>query len=302
MKKAIFIYNPNSGKKTRKKLKVVTNFSRIEKIFNEYDYEVRFIETMYPNHAKEIVINIENVDLVVSLGGDGTFNEVVSGNLKRTNPLVMAHIPYGTTNDIGTMFGLNKNIYNNLDLLLSGKVKNIDIGLINDESFVYVAGFGKFLNVPYETSRKMKKKVGYFAYLISGIKDFLFNKTPLYELEYEVDGEKYHGLYSFALVSNANRIAGINNFYKNVKLDDNKLEVLFCNLRNKQEVVKSLFYSKTTDITKISGIYFHKCSSLKIRFIDRLKKPWCLDGEKLDYTVAEYDIRITNKLKIITHN
>ena len=116
MKKAIFIYNPNSGKKTRKKLKVVTNFSRIEKIFNEYDYEVRFIETMYPNHAKEIVRNIEDVDLVVSLGGDGTFNEVVSGNLKRANPLIMAHIPYGTTNDIGTMFGLNKNIVANLEL------------------------------------------------------------------------------------------------------------------------------------------------------------------------------------------
>lgn len=299
MKKALFIYNPNSGKKTKKKIKVVANFNKIKNIFNEYNYEVEFMETNYAGHAKEIVATANYFDLVVSLGGDGTFNEVVTGNLKRKNYLVMAHIPYGTTNDIGTMFGLNKNIYNNLELLLSGKEKNVDIGLINDRPFVYVAGFGKFLNVPYETSRKMKKKVGYFAYLINAIKDFLFNKTPLYELEYEIDGEKYHGLYSFALISNANRIAGINNFYKNVKLDDNELEILFCNLKNKQEVIRSLFYSKTTDITKISGIYFHKCSSLKIKFIDKLKKPWCLDGEKLDYISDEYNIKITNELKML---
>ena len=42
----------------------------------------------------------------------------------------------------------------------------------------------------------------------------------VYDLTYEIDGEKQRGLYSFALISNANRIAGIKNFYKDVRLDD----------------------------------------------------------------------------------
>lgn len=302
MKKAVFIYNPNSGKKTFRKNKIVTDFKKIEKIFSSYQYDVDFIKTKYSGHAKEIVKDLENADLVVSLGGDGTFNEVVSGNLLRTDNLVVSHLPYGTTNDIGAMFGLGKNIYKNLKLLLSGQERQIDICLVNGEPFVYVAGFGKFMNIPYETKRDLKKKIGYTAYVVNAIEEFLFNKTPLYEMSYEVDGEKYHGLYSFALISNASRIAGINNFYKNVTLNDGKFEVLLCNLEKKQDIIKSLIYLRTSDITKVPGFYFHKTDHLKIKFIDKLKKPWCLDGEKMDENVQDYDVTITSKVKTLVPN
>ena len=302
MKKAVFIYNPNSGKKNFRRNKIVTDFKKIEKIFNSYEYEVVFMKTKYAGHAKEIVSEVETVDLVVSLGGDGTFNEVVTGNLKRKDNLVLSHLPSGTTNDIGAMFGLGKNIYKNLHLLLSGQERKIDICLVNNQPFVYVAGFGKFMNIPYETKRNLKKKIGYFAYLVNGAEDFLFNKTPLYEVTYEVDGEKYHGLYSFALISNASRIAGIKNFYKNVTLNDGKFEVLLCNLKKKQDIIKSLIYLKTSDITKVPGFYFHKTDHLKIKFIDKLKKPWCLDGEKMDGDIQEYDVTITNKIRMLVPN
>lgn len=282
MKKAIFIYNPNSGKKTKKKIKNIADFKKIESIFKKYNYEVRFIETEYAGHAKEIIKTLDKADLVVSLGGDGTFNEIVSGNMKRKDKLLVTHVPYGTTNDIGNMFGLGKNLYKNLELLLSGEERNLDLCFVNGEPFIYVAGFGKFLNIPYETDSKLKKKIGYPAYILGGIKDFFFNQTPLYEIEYKVDGEVYHGLYSLALISNATRIAGIKNFYKNVRLNDGKFEVLFCNLKTKQEIIKSLFYFRTNDITKVPGLYCHKTDYMKITFIDRLKKPWCIDGEKLN--------------------
>ena len=63
-----------------------------------------------------------------------------------------------------------------------------------------------------------------------------FQKTKLYDLEYEVNGETYRGLYSFILISNANRIAGINNFHKDVKLDDNMIEVQTVDTSNNKYV------------------------------------------------------------------
>lgn len=299
MKKAVFIYNPNSGKKSFHKNKVITDFDKIESIFNSYQYEVSFIKTKYAGHAKEIVAELKDIDLVVSLGGDGTFNEVVTGNLNRKEKIVIAHLPCGTTNDIGTMFGLGKNLYKNLHLLLSGQEREVDICLVNNEPFVYVAGFGKFMNIPYETKSNLKKKIGYIAYLVNGVEDFIFNKTPLYEIVYEVNGEKYHGLYSLALVSNATRIAGINDFYKDVNLNDGKFEVLFCNLKKKQDIIKSLIYLRTSDITKVPGFYFHKTNHLKIKFIDRLKKPWCLDGEKMKENHQDYEITITKNIRML---
>ncbi len=293
MKKCVIIYNPNSGKKNKKPFLI-----EFGKILNDYQYESEIIFTEYKGHAREITSSLEDVDLVISIGGDGTFNEVVAGNFDRNERLLLAHIPQGTTNDIGSMFGYGRNTLNNLKELLKGEERGIDIGLVNNHPFVYVAGFGKFMTVPYETPRIMKEKYGYLAYLFEGIKSF-HQKTHLYELTYTVDNETYKGLYSFILISNANRIAGINNFYRDVKLDDNKFEVLFCSVKSKKDIIKSLYYLKTMDITKVPGFYFHKTDNLKITFSEPLKQGWCVDGEELDKKKTNYDIRIEPNVKIL---
>jgi len=294
MKKCVVIYNPNSGKKIKE------NFmEEFVKILYDNDYDVNLIYTEYKYHALELIKDVDDdTDLLISLGGDGTFNEIVTGNLKRKKPLLLAHIPIGTTNDIGVMFGYSKNIIGNLKSLLKGEVKGIDICVINDRPFVYVAGFGKFTNIPYETTNEMKKKWGYLAYLINGVKDF-FNKTSLYDITYKVNDEIYKGLYSFGIISNANRIGGINNFYKDVKLDDDQFEVLFCSLSKKKDILRSLINLKTNNITKVPGLYFHKTNELIVKFNKKPKKNWCIDGEELIEAKKEYNIKIIKDVKIM---
>lgn len=233
MKKCLVVYNPNSGKYNKE-----VTLPKIEKILNEYDYSVIIEKTKYKGDATSIVANIDKCDLVVSIGGDGTFNEVMTGNFMRKDRIVLCHLPSGTTNDVGAMWGYGKNMLNNLKLALNGKVKRIDICTINDKPFVYSAGFGKFMNIPYETPRELKKRIGHLAYIREGARDF-FRKVKLYDITYEVDNEKYRGLFSFALITNANRVAGINNFYKDIKLDDNKFEVLLCNITKLKDIVKT---------------------------------------------------------------
>ena len=89
MKKAIVIFNPKSGltKKIDKNLE-----NSIKKVFLQYDYEVEIIFTQYKGHAETLMMELDNsIDLVMSFGGDGTFNEVITGNVqkslsKRINP------------------------------------------------------------------------------------------------------------------------------------------------------------------------------------------------------------------------
>lgn len=297
MKKCVVIYNPNSGKKNKDIF-----LKQYKQILENNDYEVTTFFTKYHGHAIEIVENLDNPDLVISVGGDGTFNEVMTGNFKRKKKVLLAHIPLGTTNDIGSMFGYTKNPISNLKLIMnSGVVKKIDICTLNGEPFVYVAGFGKFMNVPYETSRDLKKKYGYLAYILEGAKSFRA-KTNLYDITYEIDGEVYRGLYSFMIASNANRIAGVNNFFKDIKLDDDRFEVLFCNLSTKKDIIKSLYYLKMHDITKVPGFYFHKTNNLKITFNDLNRKKWCIDGEKYEENTNTFDIRVVSGIQIMLPN
>lgn len=293
MKKCLVVYNPNSGKYNKE-----VTLPKIEKILNEYDYSVIIEKTKYKGDATSIVANINKCDLVVSIGGDGTFNEVMTGNFMRKDRIVLCHLPSGTTNDVGAMWGYGKNMLNNLKLALNGKVKRIDICTINDKPFVYSAGFGKFMNIPYETPRELKKRIGHLAYIREGARDF-FRKVKLYDITYEVDNEKYRGLFSFALITNANRVAGINNFYKDIKLDDNKFEVLLCNITKLKDIVKTLYFFALYDASKIPGFYFYQTDNIKIKFNSPLKKPLCIDGESFDDMSGSYNIKIDHNVYVL---
>lgn len=293
MKKCLVVYNPNSGKYNKE-----VTLPKIEKILNEYDYSVIIEKTKYKGDATSIVANIDKCDLVVSIGGDGTFNEVMTGNFMRKDRIVLCHLPSGTTNDVGAMWGYGKNMLNNLKLALNGKVKRIDICTINDKPFVYSAGFGKFMNIPYETPRELKKRIGHLAYIREGARDF-FRKVKLYDITYEVDNEKYRVLFSFALITNANRVAGINNFYKEIKLDDNKFEVLLCNITKLKDIIKTLYFFALYDASKIPGFYFYQTDNIKIKFNSPLKKPLCIDGESFDDMSGSYNIKIDHDVYVL---
>ena len=114
MKKCTILCNPNSG--SNNKDKIINDFT---KLLKENNYEANVIYTKYSGHAKEIVKDLKNTDLLISLGGDGTFNEVVTGNMQREEKLLLSHIPLGTANDLGAMFGMGKDPVNNLKLILN---------------------------------------------------------------------------------------------------------------------------------------------------------------------------------------
>ena len=170
MKKCVVVINPTSGHGLNERLA-----SRIEEVLREFRYKSDIYITEYAGHAEEIVLEAD-CDLLISVGGDGTFYEVMNGNFKRKKQLLLSHIPVGTTNDIGHMYGLGKDIITNLKDILSGVVKKVDICSINGRSFVYVASFGKFMEIPYETPQKLKHRIGHAAYLMSGTKE-VFKRT-----------------------------------------------------------------------------------------------------------------------------
>lgn len=296
MKTCALICNTESGKGITK-----SEIKKIVKTIEKYDYSVQLYVTLKNGDAKEYILNLKDVDLVLSIGGDGTFNEIVTGNMLREKRLLVSHIPVGTTNDIGNMLGLGKNLVKNVTSILEGSVKQVDLGLINNKPFAYVAGFGKFIDVTYDTPRKKKKAFGYLAYIASGVKEF-FQRTKLYEVEYEVNGETYRGFYSLILISNANRIAGFNNIYRNIKLDDGKFEIMFCNISKKKYLIKTMLLILKTGITNVPGVYCYTSDKIKIKFLEGHRSYWTIDGEKLKDQSENYDIKIDKSLYMLLPN
>lgn len=279
--------NPESGKvKDKQKVKNVYD------ILRKYDYDGEIRYTKKIGDAAEIVESLDSsVDLVISCGGDGTLNEVVSGNLKREKKITLANLPLGTTNDVGNMYGLNGSMLSNLELLLKGKPKKIDVIKINGNPFVYVACLGDYIDMTYNTPRELKKKYGRIAYIIYGIKQ-LKNKIHTYNIKYTINNEVHEGRYSFIFITNSSRIAGMDDIYYDIKLNDNKFEVALASVDRKKDMLKLLVMSQTRDIKDIPGVTYYQTDNLELEFIDPPKTSWCIDGEELKTSKVNFKFEI----------
>lgn len=286
MKRCVIIYNPESGYKKNK-----VNIDIAKKILSDNDYEVLFMKTTKRGDAKEFVKKLNNCDLVIVAGGDGTLNEAISGNIERKEKLLMSHLPVGTVTDVGKLYGFTKNTEKDLKLMLSGEVKNIDVGLINKHPFIYVACFGNFTNVSYETPRKLKRMFGKFGYILFALKS-IGQKIKRYHIKYEVDGISDEGDFSFIFITNSSRVAGLNNIYNDVKLDDNKFEIALCDVKTKRNLIKTFYEIRTKDIKDIPNIKYFKTDNLKLVFDKIPTSSWCIDGEELAHENNEFIINI----------
>ena len=285
MMKCVIIYNPNSGKLTNR-----NDVKKIYKLLDNYGYETEIIYTEYKGHAKKIMHDLKNVDLVLCAGGDGTLNEVITGNIERKKPILLGQVPLGSMNDVAHMYGMTSNTVRNISMLLNGAQKNIDVCMLNDNTFIYVACLGAFVDISYATPRKLKEKFGKLAYVIYGIKQ-LKQKLQFYNIKYTIDGVEYEGRYSFIFITNSNRVAGVNNIYDDVKHDDNKFEVLFCDIKNYFDILKAVHYLKRRELHNIPVFKYYKTDNIKLEF-DEVPPSWCIDGDELEHDSKTFEIKV----------
>ncbi|MDD5888477.1 MAG: diacylglycerol kinase family lipid kinase [bacterium] len=294
MRKCVIIMNPESGK-----VKNIGGKRNFYDILRKYDYDAEIKYTTKAKDATNIVKELPNdIDLVISAGGDGTLNEVVTGNLARTKKLTIANLPMGTTNDVASMYGLNSNYLNNLELLLTGKVKNVDICYVNETPFVYVACLGDYIDMAYNTPRELKKKYGKIAYIIYGLKQ-LRNKINSYNIKYKIDNKEYTSKASFIFITNSSRVAGVNDIYYNIKLDDKKFEVAIADVENKKEMLKLFVKIFNMDIKDVPGITYYQTDNFELEFLDPPKTSWCIDGEELQDNSVKFNFKVDNSIKML---
>ena len=183
MKKALFIYNPNAGKGLLK-----PKLSDIIDIIVKAGYEVVVYPTQkYKDAYYKVKTFTEEYDRVICSGGDGTLDEVVTGMMKREKKIPVGYIPTGTTNDFASSLHIPKNLLQAASTAAGGKEFPCDIGRFNGDVFVYIAAFGLFTDVSYETKQEMKNVLGHLAYVLEGATRIF--DIPSYKLKVTHDGE-----------------------------------------------------------------------------------------------------------------
>ncbi len=167
MKRMLFFINPNAGH-----AEIRSTLMEVLGIFSDGGYEITVHMTSGPRDlTRQIAARGAQYDLIVCTGGDGTLNEAVSGLMALPKPdrPPLGYIPGGTVNDVASTLGLSKDTIKAAQQIVSGHPYPLDIGKFGDDRFfTYVAAFGIFTDVPYETPQEDKRIFGRLAYLMNG--------------------------------------------------------------------------------------------------------------------------------------
>lgn len=269
-KRVLVIYNPCSGSNiARKGTKHFYNY------FPSDRFDLKIVITKGKNDARSIAFeNKNNFDLIVSAGGDGTFNEVINGIMPDLVPI--AYYPNGTTNDTAKTIGVSSRIEDIVSLIESENIENLDVGNMNDKYFFCTASFGFGSNASLKTKQSLKNAFGHFAYIVSGVKnagDIKPVKTKI-----SLDNETFNGEFVFGAVVNTISVGGIFNVSENdFKLNDGKFEVVLVpKIKSMIEIPRLLALLRQQKFDN-HHVIIKKCS--KIVFDCNREIPWLLDGE-----------------------
>ena len=290
-KKVLVLINPNSGKKNSKEsvLDALNVFSA-----NNYQMEI-YLSQKPMDVTRYIEENGERFDVVAVFGGDGTLNEATNGLMKLKHKPVISYFPTGTMNDFGTNFGLTNDMKQCANIACAGHIESFDVGKINSRYFNYVAGFGAFCNVSYETKQELKKQIGNLAYIIKAIHE-IPNLHP-YHVKMNLDGKVFEKNLMFGLIINGNRVAG----FEMVEQADNTFKdglfdiILVEHTPNPLELYN---YPLGVLHPELNMKYVERYQAKSIIIESQEKLAWTLDGEEGEETLVASIENISQTLQI----
>ena len=214
--------------------------------------------------------------MIVCSGGDGTLDEVVTGIMEAESSVPIGYIPAGSTNDFANSLFMPKNMTKVAEMIMEEELYHCDIGRFNQKTFAYVAAFGLFTDVSYETSQDLKNVLGHVAYVLEGVKRLFDIKS--YHMKVTSDEVQAEDDFIVGMITNSRSVGGFKNLTgKNVDMNDGLFEVtLIVHPKNPlqlQEIITALVMAEdNTDL-----IYSFKTKKLTIESDEEV--PWTLDGE-----------------------
>ncbi|MCR4708117.1 MAG: YegS/Rv2252/BmrU family lipid kinase [Clostridiales bacterium] len=217
-------------------------------------------------------------DIIVCYGGDGTLSRTIDSYVRLGMTRPIGYLPAGSTNDFARSLGLPGESVRGARAIARGKVFRYDLGVFNDSFFNYVAAFGAFTKVSYETNQAFKNILGYAAYVLSALFAVGEAMNVRCPMVIEHDGKKEEGSFIFGSVSNSTSVAGFRVPYdKEARMDDGLFEVLL--IRAPENIVDFTAVLGCLASGNLTNPYIELFQTDDLVIHSKSKAAWTLDGE-----------------------
>ncbi len=290
-RKLLVILNPVAGQGD-----FSTTRSRIEQHFQDAGCSIEIRETEGEGDALTWAREATGFDFIVVGGGDGTVMEAMTGMIKNPSPVPLAQIPLGTANLLTRAFAIPGEIDQALELITGDTdgdseavIVKIDVGHLRDHDryFAIVAGAGWDANLIADASREMKNRLGFLAYVVTGIKHLFGLRTS--RIEIDVDGEIHRGRANSVMVINVGEIHGTGiAIGENVSPHDGKLDLAIASPRSLLELLRILWRLVTRRFGNSGELRYFSASRIRVQARPPMKLE--IDGDVIGETPFDVEV------------
>jgi len=252
------------------------------------DFELR--ETEGDGDALKWAKQADGFALIMVAGGDGTVMEAMSGMIENPRPVPLAQLPLGTANLLARALSIPTKLKAALELATSaGVTVNMDVGYLvsHKRHFAIIAGSGWDAMLINDATRKMKDKLGFFAYVISGIKNLFTLRSS--QIRIEIDEQVQNFRADSVAVINVGEIHGSGiAIGEEVSPHDGKLDLAIASTRGSLGIFRLLWQILTKNFKNSSELKFFTASRIKVSAKPPLKLE--IDGEVIGETPFEAEV------------
>ena len=223
--KGLFIINPSSGKQN---IDSMLREIMATLILIKFVPMLMFFYTKGKDDAKNRAAELKpgDYDFIVSVGGDGTLNEVTNGLILSESNIPMAIISAGTVNDFATYMKLPQTADGFCQMIKDFQTKKVDVGRVNNEYFINVLAAGMLTDIAYKVPKDKKAVLGKMAYYLEGVKEF--PKQLSQNMTLTFNSKEYSGTEDIMLflVANSKSVGGFADAAPLASVSDGYLDVM----------------------------------------------------------------------------
>ena len=274
MEKMFVVVNPVSANKSTAK-----EWPQFDRVLRDSGYEFEAVLTEYPGHATELAGQAlkAGYKTIMSVGGDGTMNEVVNGFFENGQPIsedsVLVVFSRGTGCDFIRTLDIKKGIEDLLAILDRKQVKQVDVGRVNflgpagkmvPRYFMNVADIGIGAETANRVNKHSKLLKGLLSFALGAVTTIILYKNK--DFEVIIDGEAVLSeRMNSVIIANGKYFGGGMKVAPEALIDDGVFDIIILGDLSKPELIKSfplIYDGKHLSHPKLK---FYRGSKVKVK-------------------------------------
>jgi len=198
--RSVLLYNGAAGASTNQEILplVIGPLAKASK-------NLTLVQTETKEEFEEACIrHADSADVLFVAGGDGTVHSAVQALCYLENAPILGILPGGTCNDFARTLDIPLALDEAAQALADGEIKNVDIALANNHSFLNFAGIGLITDASSNIDPNLKERYGKLSYFMSALQ--MMRQAESFVVNLEIDGIHYSENAVLVLVMNGKSI------------------------------------------------------------------------------------------------